>query len=255
MICPLCRYTQPQFYVKLDDTFSIFRCPQCDNAFTSPPPGQFDYRRTNHQAQFIYETVNDLPSDWKRSSQLQLKIIRRFLPRGASILEVGCGNGIFMAELVRMGFNAYGLEPSLSSSAAARKKHLNVITAAFPSQKLKQNFDMIIASHVLEHIEDVGHILTSIRHQLNPGGLLMLTQTTYQGLVPSIDKASWYAWVPEQHYYHFTPKGLTIISAKHNLLSHGLWYSSLIQPSLKNLLPRIFPRLGDQFHLVLQKRK
>jgi len=260
--CPLCSsrkikrvFSQPEW--------AINRCKACTNAWTVPSPGQVEYEAADFHASATHShdlasptTVDDLPEEWKQCVRGQAKLLVRHLPQRARVLEIGCGEGILLAELATVGFDVHGIEPSESGSARARRKGLNVLTGYFPHTKPDGYFDAVILSHVLEHLSDPMEILGSIS-KVVPQGYLLLVQTNYKGLVPRWDKENWYAWAPQEHFWHFTPRGLGVIAGPLGYYPVACEYSSLVHGARRvaKLAVRasaIFPAALDQCHLLLK---
>jgi 2-polyprenyl-3-methyl-5-hydroxy-6-metoxy-1,4-benzoquinol methylase len=113
-----------------------------------------------------------------------------------------------------------------------------------------QQFDGVIMSHVLEHVAKPMELLLQIQ-KAAPGGVIMFVQSNWRGLMPRVYKSNWYAWAPTQHYWHFTPKGLTFIIQKLGWKTQKVEYSGLEHGT--RLISRIgilFNSLADQFHLL-----
>ena len=55
-----------------------------------------------------------------------------------------------------------------------------------------------------------------------------MVQTHWLGVMPQRYKEKWYAWVPEQHFWHFTPQGLEGIAGPLGLVREAVEYSSLV---------------------------
>lgn len=249
MQCPFCGFLKTKKII-LSKSWSITACLNCTNAWTCPPPGYNAYDEQNFHGQFKYETLIDLPSQWQKGVQMQINLLVKSLKPGASILEIGCGQGILLMEMARRGFAVTGIEPSITASQAAQEAGLNVIFGYFPHPQLTGPFDAVIMSHVLEHLSKPLDILQAIT-QIAFGGHVLLVQTNWSGLIPRIYREKWYAWVPEQHFWHFTPKGLGTLMQSLNWEIVTVEYSSLEHQS--TILSRIgasIPGLGDQFHLL-----
>lgn len=223
---------------------SIYFCNKCLIAFTYPPIRQIVYEnldfhlctKVNGSPNDHLTEINELPYDWRKLIEIQTSIIINNLPRKANILEIGCGEGILLNELKKKEFSVNGIEPSNKACERAKIRNLNIIKGSFPDVKITKTFDLVIMSQVLEHICDLDHFINEIR-QIIPFGYLLLTQTNFKGLIPTIQKSNWYAWVPEQHFWHFTLKGLTILMSKYNFERIEYKYSSLVHPH--NLLYKI----------------
>jgi 2-polyprenyl-3-methyl-5-hydroxy-6-metoxy-1,4-benzoquinol methylase len=240
----------------------IYLCSNCLIAFTYPPPKlpvyeYLDFHLYTKGNEFFNNhltEISELPSDWEKLIEVQTSIVINFLPSGARILEIGCGEGILLNELNICGFSVCGIEPSNSAYIRAKDRNLNIINGSFPDVRIEGYFDLVVMSQVLEHIKDLDAFIDEIK-RIIPYGYLLLTQTNFKGLIPYIQKEKWYGWVPEQHFWHFTLKGLTGLLAKHDFEMVENKYSSLCHPH--NLLYKIAALKSnwqDQF-TVLYKLK
>jgi SAM-dependent methyltransferase len=93
------------------------------------------------------------------------------------ILEVGCNDGDMLQHFVRVGRRVIGVDPALGPAGVARERGLDVrirpFGKAFAQDLLDQNgpASIIIANHVLAHVEDVHDFLSGISLMLAPGGV------------------------------------------------------------------------------------
>lgn len=258
--CPLCGSPDIKTFFR-EEKWRIDTCTQCTNAWTSPAPGDIPYEEQDfHEnvcGQIHMPSIDHLPVEWKDSLRSQVALLTRYLPRKARILEVGCGEGILLRELEKAGFSVYGLEPSKSACARLRQQNFQVAEGYFPDALPPEwkHFDCVIMSHVLEHISNPAAIFGAVA-RIAPNGYFLLVQTHWKGLVPRIRKQKWYAWVEDQHFWHFTPDGLALISKPFGFKEVKREYSSLVHGSKTErrlaFLARLRPEWQDQFHLLLQ---
>jgi SAM-dependent methyltransferase len=258
-MCPLCKNQTWRIFAATPE-WQIRRCESCTNAWTHPPPGQYDYENHDFHSETTEGSVLEscgiekLPLQWQRCIHQQVCQLERVIPPGSKILEVGCGEGLLLNELAKVGFSVYGIEPSKTASERARRQGLKVITGHFPSEALTGPFDIVILSHVLEHLSDPGKIIEQIKAAA-PGGYLFLVQSHYKGLIPTLEREKWYAWMPTQHFWHFTPKGLELVCGSYGFGLVDYEFSSLVHPNKWwwiRPLALLCPRLYDQFHILLQ---
>jgi SAM-dependent methyltransferase len=250
-----------------DAEWAVDACKACTNAWTVPSPGEIEYAGADFHASVIKPKTGDskplevsldtLPVEWRRCIVEQSNLLSRHLPQRSRILEIGCGEGILLAELSKLGFRVEGIEPSESASLRARKKGLNVATGFFPSCKPVGEFDAVIISHVLEHLPDPVRALEAIS-AIAPGGYLFLIQTHYKGVVPRWDGPRWYAWSPKEHFWHFTPGGLNGLAYHLGFRAVACEFSSLVHGERKTArlaarIARLFPAALDQFHLLMRQ--
>lgn len=231
-------------------------CVVCGIGETHPEPKKSDYDEDDFYKQFGYSGLTDLPYLWKGAIYSQCNLIKSKLKRGSKILEIGCGRGFVLKELNKMGFNVFGIEPSKSASEYAKKSGIKVSCGYFPSKEMKDKYDLIFVSQVFEHIKDSKLFLKEIKEHLNSGGYVLFVQTNYQGIIPKREKSKWYAWVPEQHYWHFSVSGLKKYLCGNGFTFEKVGYSSIVHPiGIRLILSLIVPSYGDQFHLLVKKTK
>ncbi len=101
------------------------------------------------------------------------------LPRGR-LLEVGCGSGALLIELLAMGFHCVGLETSQPARALARhlcERHgvADPAIVTEPAPEWAASFDVVAAFDVLEHIADDRAAIAQWVRWLRPGGRLLLS--------------------------------------------------------------------------------
>ncbi len=96
------------------------------------------------------------------------------LPRG-KLLDVGCGNGRYLEVAQQLGHVAMGLDPDPAAVSAVRARGLAVQVGGFETlANLPQDFDVVVASHVLEHAHEPMQALGALLDRLKPGGHLVL---------------------------------------------------------------------------------
>jgi 2-polyprenyl-6-hydroxyphenyl methylase / 3-demethylubiquinone-9 3-methyltransferase len=98
--------------------------------------------------------------------------------RGARGLDVGCGGGILTEDFARVGYPMVGIDRSRPSLQAARAhafaerfplRYVNADAETLPFGDA--SFDFVSCCDVLEHVPDVGRVLSEIARVLRPGGL------------------------------------------------------------------------------------
>ena len=267
MKCPLCG-SETLLTVIETPQWKIRACESCTNAWTDPAPGKIDYASANFHENNVAssgarKSLADLPPQWRTSVTMQVALLKKHLPSTPSparLLEIGCGEGLLLGELQRASFHVQGVEASETASAAARAAELNVATGYFPHPAVRGPFDCVVMSQVLEHLERPREILVEIAAILAPRGRLLLVQTHWLGVMPQRYREKWYAWVPEQHFWHFTPRGLETLAAPLGFVRETVEYSSLVHTRPDGSINQFSkvaltsPGGGDQFHLLLQRK-
>jgi len=102
-----------------------------------------------------------------------------YLPgcQGKKILEVGCGCGDLLHVLEREGFQGVGIDISEEALtvAASGLSGRGISLACCTPDDLLEEFDVVIASEVMEHHQDDLLFLRQLRKRLRNGGHLLLT--------------------------------------------------------------------------------
>ncbi len=136
-----------------------------------------------------------------------LDSVRRGKPetKRGRLLDVGCGNGDFLASMATLGIEVYGVEPSESGYAICKSRGLNVQNAFLDQTEFREEyFDVITINHVLEHVPDPSLTLRQIRRLLKPDGILIVQ-------VPNLDSFAFR--VSGAHYLHLdVPRHLSHFS-------------------------------------------
>lgn len=257
--CKLCGSDRIKTVIH-NQAFQIINCTVCKIAFTFPTPIIPDYEKMDfHSKTEIANTeeltsIKDLPFDWQKLIEIQIEMIQNNFSEDQNILEIGCGEGILLRELQKNKFqNLHGIEPSDTAALRAQKSGLDITNEYFNDETISKKFDLIIMSHVFEHIQDIKEFIPKLKNVLNEKGGIMLTQTNFKGLIPTIQKEDWYAWVPEQHFWHFTPKGIKQLFSTFGFDCTHLKYSSLVHPhDTYYKIGKLFPKLQDQFIILLK---
>ncbi len=103
--------------------------------------------------------------------------------RGKRLLEIGCGNGLFLQHCHEAGLLASGLEVDRESYDAAKRQypHLDIIHYdGLNIPKEDQSFDIVVSYQVIEHVEDIEQTLKECSRVLKPGGMMYHTMPNYQ---------------------------------------------------------------------------
>ncbi len=91
-----------------------------------------------------------------REAEARMAIIAPALKPGSRILDFGSGSGAFLSLAKKNGHEVLGIEPGEDFAAYARDKHgVEVIIAPWQEAQLADGqFDVITASHVIEHLRE-----------------------------------------------------------------------------------------------------
>ena len=135
-----------------------------------------------------------------------------WLPAAARgrVLDVGCGNGGFLARMRGLGWETYGVEPDPAAvDAAQRLFDLDVTCATldeadFPNDR----FDVVTLNHVIEHVADPVGLLLECLRVLRPNGQLIVVTPNVESWGRRYFGPSWRGWEVPRHFFLFNVRTL-----------------------------------------------
>jgi 2-polyprenyl-3-methyl-5-hydroxy-6-metoxy-1,4-benzoquinol methylase len=127
-------------------------------------------------------TIGTYPGSHEYYSVIRKEIFELLPRQSEAILDVGCAYGLTGHYLKQQGRvkSAYGVEFEPAAAAEARKKldgvwQLNLnATPSFPADLREKRFDLVLCSHVLEHLIDPWQLLRNLHEIIAPGGSLIV---------------------------------------------------------------------------------
>jgi 2-polyprenyl-3-methyl-5-hydroxy-6-metoxy-1,4-benzoquinol methylase len=144
-----------------------------------------------------------------------LDIPLRYLavPNRGRMLDVGCGDGSVLKLANELGWNTEGVDFDPAAVANATRHGLSVRLGALKDQRYPENaFDLVLMSHVIEHVPDPLATIREIRRVLRPSGMLVATTPNAASLGHRHFGADWVALDPPRHLHIFTANGLAALA-------------------------------------------
>jgi SAM-dependent methyltransferase len=197
----------------LSATFHLRRCGQCGTAWTHPKPSAEELETSYSESYYGPENVKFVSAlervvGW--ITQQRAGWIHQKIKAHSQILEIGCGRGLLLNALSRLGHECHGTERSgLAAKRAQRTVGAKVYTAPLDHCNLeKEYFDLVILWHVLEHLENPAETLAQIFQLLRAGGILILEVPNLASLQSRLTGKYWFHLDIERHLFHFPAEGL-----------------------------------------------
>lgn len=154
------------------ERFKIWRCSGCRSLHCADSIDTERYyaaypmktRRLDYGARAAYR-------------RLVARLKRAGVPRGARILDYGCGSGTLVEFLRQAGYNAEGYDPHV------QERSTDTLVAGF--------YDVVVSVDVLEHEEDPAAGVRRLASLVRPGGWVLLSTPNATGI--DLQRADFFA--------------------------------------------------------------
>lgn len=124
-------------------------------------------------------------------------------PGKPRFLDVGCGGGRLVMAFLKAGWIVMGIDPSRKAIQAGLKRGLDLRTIELNSPTLGK-FDLISASHTVEHVYSPKKFLQQCANHLSSGGFILLEVPDYGSRSARKMRENWACLYPQVHLYQFT---------------------------------------------------
>lgn len=141
---------------------------------------------------------------------VELNVMTLEGPPKGTLLDVGCGNGAFLARMRELGWEVVGVEPDGQAVKVAREHFgLDIYEHTLEEAGFRDGaFDAITMNHVIEHVWDPIGILHECRRVLKPGGTLVVVTPNVESLVHRLFREASFHLDPPRHLYLFSRRTL-----------------------------------------------
>lgn len=205
----------------LPSCYELVLCLTCGCGFADSAASEAnyaDYYRefSKYEDSAIATGGGDQPTDWIRLEELASYLARN-ISKSAHIADIGCANGGLLKSLKRLGYlKLTGLDPSPVCVQQLRTLGLNaheysVDQSVSWSLEYHESFDLIVLSHVLEHVFDARVLLANLFSMLAPGGKIYIE-------VPDAVRYTSFGYPPyyffdTEHINHFSDVSIRNLAA------------------------------------------
>jgi 2-polyprenyl-3-methyl-5-hydroxy-6-metoxy-1,4-benzoquinol methylase len=231
--CPICGDDQPELRYQIT-RFQVLRCKSCAQIYLYPLPSPKEIREMF--ARLYTEGEGSVPElksyydfcyeDEPKNPLVQLyegwldKVEAHRAP--GTLLDVGCGTGLFLSVARRRGWQPFGIDDSEEATKHAREHFgLDVWVGDFAEFRAEgRRFDAITGWDIIEHARKPLEVLEAMRACLAPNGVVALSTPNQHSILDLIAgtfyrlsggraTAALEKFYIEQHFLYYTPETLT----------------------------------------------
>ena len=257
MNCKLCDerdlalfYTQGN-----EDQFRFYRCRRCTLVL-------YDTSTGVNQEKYVMSRIDpNAATRQNRGHRQTYAFIRRHRRPPGRMLDLGCGDGIVLHLARQDGWQVHGVELFPEQVALVRETlGLDVETSDIAGFRgAPESWDVVILTHVLEHLSDPVGALRKIRELLAPGGIGVLEFPNIDALDAKVRRAL-RRWNLHRHRYRpdyvpghvqeFCRSSFAFAAQRAGLvLAH--WETYAVNP-LKYFVYRYLP-LGNKARVIVKR--
>lgn len=200
-VCPVCKNKSRDKLPKFSDDYLV-RCKKCQLVFSERKPTQAELDAVYNQYSYVNSTSTSATIAKKE------KIVDVIMKVGVvrSVLDVGCGNGEWLDAFRRRGCVTYGTEYNEHQrQVALAKGHEMLNGGLFPLIEEGQQFDLIVFTEVIEHIQNPIDVLFNFNKLLAEGGIVFITTPNFSAIERYVLGNSWGMICYPEHLTYFTP--------------------------------------------------
>ena len=125
--------------------------------------------------------------------------------QGLDVLDIGCGGGILLESLARLGARVTGVDPAANNIAIARQhaesEQLEIRYLQTEVGELNGQFDLVFNLEVVEHVANLEAFMQASCERLKPGG------TQFLSTINRTCKSYVFAILGAEYVLRLLPKG------------------------------------------------
>jgi nucleoside-diphosphate-sugar epimerase/SAM-dependent methyltransferase len=145
-------------------------CSNCQLSYVVNPKKLFvNYLYTSSTAKALVEHFDRAAIKYKKKLNLNKK---------SYIVDIGSNDGIALRSFLKLGFkNIHGIEPAKNLADIANKNNIRTINSFFNKKiinKLPKKVDLILASNVFAHSDEIDEITSTIKSILKTNGTFII---------------------------------------------------------------------------------
>jgi len=220
--CPVCQAKNHKLFHTLESG-KLQQCLNCQVIFFDPQPTSEElesfYKSQSYHDYYLNSDMAKKAFAAQKYAELLLKINsfshQTLSPKNKKLLDIGCASGDLLYHAVQDGWKITGIDisleplkrqnPNLPSYGTFFEGDIHSIPAE------NEQFDLVTAYHVIEHLLDPLNFLIKIKSLLKPNGILFLETPNIGSLGARLRGKHWSHIIPPEHIIYFNPNSLTNI--------------------------------------------
>jgi len=230
--CRICRSTHGRSFER--EGFAWFNCRNCRTTQKVLSRQEYELLNPSYDPGLFLDSLGrdqieryiQVPT----ASRILAHAARHMLRSAAApfspplFLDIGCGMGAYLVAARRLGYDVLGFEPSKDHARLAMKHfNLPIVADYFTRAAVSgRTFDLVMLSHVIEHIYDPPAFLREVLSVLKPGGVLVILTPNNESFLARMLGKAWPMLAPVDHVSLLGPTAFGHFKLQHvNSIHHS----------------------------------
>ena len=209
--CCVCNTSRPfRVVLRLSGSHVALRCKACGIIRI--------FARTNRQEistdQSFRQRIQDEARFYWFAKDGYLFLVRNIGCSPRSLLDIGCSIGTTVDFYTQQGWLAKGVDIDKGAVEYGIGLGRNLMFGTVES--VDDEFDVILISHLFEHLLDPGKFLKQCSQRLTPDGHLFLITPTFRSFRGWLYRENWNGFCPGEHQWIYSKKSMKLLLNRHN---------------------------------------
>jgi len=143
-----------------------------------------------------------------------------------SVLDIGSNDGTQLQSYKDLGFDVLGVEASISPSKIANENGITTLCEFFnldAAKKINRKFDVINASGVFFHLEELHSVTDGIKFSLNEDGVFVVQFMYMKNIMENIA----FDQIYHEHLLYYNIKTIEVLLNRHGLELFDAYFSPI----------------------------
>ena len=222
----------------------IVRCSACRLAQSASFPVSEAVETMYHQDKIYKAPTEEFFRDKVIEMEMTISTFLAGVVGPCNTIEIGANAGYGLKAFRNYGFNSVGVELNKACREYVSKEQNETIYATLADVPDLERYQLVFASHVIEHIDALSDLISAIRTRA-PLARVCVIVPNFGALYPQfVLRGKWSGFIPNQHLWYFEPRTLRKTFERFNYRSVKVDTARFMPRTSKNVLKKCVGEVG-----------
>ena len=218
--CPLC---DSKIAPKPLETYRkdhVVKCRNCGFTYSLLIPSDADYARVYSNYDYVGEDAVRTPTSIAKEAALAARLADGKIGK---VIDIAAGAGRFLEHFQMLGWDCYATEFNEEMCQFLERKGFTTYRGGlFPEGAPDGEFDIVIFTEIIEHINNPIPALAGLNRLLRSGGILYITTPNFASIERRLLRADWGMLMWPEHITYWTPRHVDRALCQAGFSKHSL---------------------------------